>query len=179
MKHLLLMISALCLSSNVLAKVTYEDAVKSSEDFYRHNNAVNIPPSQEGLSSSEKQDTSGSNLVRKTLLKISGGIPIGEGRPIRLRENIDNYVQLILTYQLAHEGPGVHTKTMTISTALWRTDPSHTRTEPLYRFTDTSGADKDRWSTINFWRTGPQTLYTTRNCDRYCSVNLVAVEGIK
>lgn len=179
MKHLTFMVSALCLSGNVLAKVTYEDAVKSSAALYGNNNAVNIPPTKKVLGADEKQNTTGANLVRKTLFLSSDGIHVGNGRSIRLRENIDDYVQLRLTYRLQFEDVGVHTRTMTIGTALWRTDPSHTRTEPLYRYTDTSGADKDRWSTINFWRTGPQTLYTTKACDRLCGVYLVAVEGIK
>ena len=55
MKKLIFMMSVLCLSSSVLAKVTYEDAVKSSESFYQHNNAVNIKPNNVPLGPGEWQ----------------------------------------------------------------------------------------------------------------------------
>ncbi|MGF1894076.1 hypothetical protein L4D18_21890 [Vibrio campbellii] len=179
MKHLTFMVSALCLSGNVLAKVTYEDAVKSSAALYSNNNAVNIPPTKKVLGADEKQNTTGANLVRKTLFLSSDGIHVGNGRSIRLREDIDDYVQLRLTYRLQFEDVGVHTRTMTIGTALWKTDPSHSSSKPLYRYTDTSGADKNRWSAIHFWRTDRNHLYTRKMCDRHCNVHIVAVEGIK
>ncbi|WP_045500202.1 hypothetical protein [Vibrio hyugaensis] len=54
MKHLLLMIvSALCLNTSALAKVTVEDAIESNRPYAEANGAVHIPPDDRGLSGAE------------------------------------------------------------------------------------------------------------------------------
>lgn len=53
MKHLLLIIPALCLSANTLAKVTVEDAIESNRPYAEANGAVHIPPDTRGLTEAE------------------------------------------------------------------------------------------------------------------------------
>ena len=81
---------------------------------------------------------------------------------------------LQLTYRLQQEGAGVHSRSMVIPTNAWyTTSMTDLKTEPLYRYTETAGADKNRWSVIHFWRTGTKQLYTQRRCDHYCSIEMV------
>lgn len=67
MKKILLttIASALVFSGHIFAKVTYEDAVKSSADFYEANNAVNKPPSYQGLNKREKPESGSANEMGK------------------------------------------------------------------------------------------------------------------
>ncbi|ALM69491.1 hypothetical protein C1S99_25940 [Vibrio parahaemolyticus] len=58
MKKLLLLLPALCLSSQVLAKVSYEDAIESNRPYHDTNGAVHIPPDTKGLSEAEQPDGS-------------------------------------------------------------------------------------------------------------------------
>ncbi|MDN4716422.1 hypothetical protein QYZ39_25765 [Vibrio parahaemolyticus] len=44
MKKLLLLLPVLCLSGQVLAKVSYEDAIESNRPYHDANGAVHIPP---------------------------------------------------------------------------------------------------------------------------------------
>ncbi|ELY1990144.1 hypothetical protein SL034_005275 [Vibrio harveyi] len=53
------------------AKVTYEDAVKSSSDFYEANNAVNKTPSPSGIGPDETQTGSSANQMGRWV-KIGG-----------------------------------------------------------------------------------------------------------
>jgi len=51
------MTATLLMGSHAMAaKVTYEDAVASSADFYEHNNSVNKPPQTVGLTEGELQE---------------------------------------------------------------------------------------------------------------------------
>lgn len=53
MKKLLLLLPALCLSGQALAKVSYEDAIESNRPYHDANGAVHIPPDTEGLTDAE------------------------------------------------------------------------------------------------------------------------------
>ncbi|EHY1015360.1 hypothetical protein [Vibrio vulnificus] len=66
-KILLTTIAASLLFSgqSLAAKVTYEDAVASSADFYNANNALNTPPSAQGLGPEEQPTTSPDNQMGK------------------------------------------------------------------------------------------------------------------
>ncbi len=70
MKKLVLLLPALLLSSVSVAKVTYEDALESSQAYYDANAAVHHPPSTSGLSDAEKQDGSSGNEMG-TWVKVS------------------------------------------------------------------------------------------------------------
>ncbi|TNZ89414.1 hypothetical protein CGK40_21540 [Vibrio parahaemolyticus] len=61
MKKLILLLPVLLLSSASMAKVTYEDALESSQAYYDANAAVHHPPATEGLTAAELQDGSGGN----------------------------------------------------------------------------------------------------------------------
>lgn len=56
MKKLLLLLPALCLSGQVLAKVSYEDAIESNRPYHDTNGAVHIPPDTKGLGPEELPD---------------------------------------------------------------------------------------------------------------------------
>ncbi|WP_299695730.1 hypothetical protein [uncultured Vibrio sp.] len=56
MKHSVLLIAAMCLSTSALAKVSYEDALESNRPFEEANAAVHIPPSDFGLPDDEIPD---------------------------------------------------------------------------------------------------------------------------
>ncbi|KGT35914.1 hypothetical protein HC02_00265 [Vibrio parahaemolyticus] len=58
MKKLLLLLPALCLSSQVLAKVSYEDALESNRPYHDANGAVHIQPDDKGLTEQELPDSS-------------------------------------------------------------------------------------------------------------------------
>ncbi|MCD1416920.1 hypothetical protein IOC51_23130 [Vibrio parahaemolyticus] len=58
MKKLLLLLPFLCLSGQVLAKVSYEDAIESNRPYHDANGAVHIPPDTEGLGPDELPDGS-------------------------------------------------------------------------------------------------------------------------
>lgn len=60
MKKLLLLLPALCLSGQVLAKVSYEDAIESNRPYHDANGAVHIPPDTKGLGPDELPDDSSS-----------------------------------------------------------------------------------------------------------------------
>lgn len=70
MKKLFLLLPALLLSSASMAKVTYEDALESSQAYYDANAAVHHPPSTSGLSEAETQEGGSSNEMG-TWVKIS------------------------------------------------------------------------------------------------------------
>lgn len=53
MKKLLLLLPFLCLSGQVLAKVSYEDAIESNRPYHDANGAVHIPPDTKGLGPDE------------------------------------------------------------------------------------------------------------------------------
>ncbi|TOG38001.1 hypothetical protein, partial [Vibrio parahaemolyticus] len=53
MKKLLLLLPVLCFSSQVLAKVSYEDAIESNRPYHDANGAVHIPPDTKGLGPDE------------------------------------------------------------------------------------------------------------------------------
>ncbi|OEB90900.1 hypothetical protein BBN09_10705 [Vibrio parahaemolyticus] len=53
MKHLLLIVPALCLSASTLAKVTVEDAIESNRPYAEANGSVHIPPDIEGIGPDE------------------------------------------------------------------------------------------------------------------------------
>ncbi|EIZ1552085.1 hypothetical protein ACM6XU_004797 [Vibrio parahaemolyticus] len=53
MKKLLLLLPALCLSGQALAKVSYEDAIESNRPYHDANGAVHIPPDITGLGPDE------------------------------------------------------------------------------------------------------------------------------
>ncbi|MEZ8087674.1 hypothetical protein [Vibrio sp. 1S139] len=53
MKKVLLLLPLLCLSTGVLAKVTYEDALESARPYEEANAAVHNPPDNFGLSDRE------------------------------------------------------------------------------------------------------------------------------
>lgn len=74
-KTLLAAITAtLLLGSHAMAaKVTYEDAVASSADFYEHNNSVNKPPQTVGLTEGELQDSTSANQMGKWV-QVGGAI---------------------------------------------------------------------------------------------------------
>ncbi len=70
MKKLVLLLPALLLSSVSMAKVTYEDALESSQAYYDANAAVHHPPSTSGLSDAETQEGGSSNEMG-TWIKVS------------------------------------------------------------------------------------------------------------
>ncbi|EJV0278796.1 TPA: hypothetical protein ACVU43_004228 [Vibrio parahaemolyticus] len=70
MKKLVLLLPALFLSSASIAKVTYEDALASSQAYYDANAAVHHPPSTSGLSDAETQEGSSGNEMG-TWVKVS------------------------------------------------------------------------------------------------------------
>lgn len=53
MKQLLYLLSIICLSGSVLAKVSYEDALESNRPYAEANAAVHNPPATEGLTPQE------------------------------------------------------------------------------------------------------------------------------
>ncbi len=66
MKTLLLIASALLLSTGAVAKVTYEDAVNSTKEYYQANAAVHNPPQDSGLGPEEEQEAlAGGNEMGK------------------------------------------------------------------------------------------------------------------
>ncbi len=58
MKKLILLLPALCLSGQVPAKVSYEDAIESNRPYHDANGAVHIPPDDHGLGPDELPDSS-------------------------------------------------------------------------------------------------------------------------
>ncbi|CAH1237675.1 exported protein of unknown function (plasmid) [Vibrio harveyi] len=56
------------------AKVTYEDAVKSSSDFYEANNAVNKTPSPSGIGPDETQTGSSANQMGRWV--VVSNVPV-------------------------------------------------------------------------------------------------------
>lgn len=56
MKSLLLILPMLCLSTSVLAKVTYEDAVESNRPYHDYNGSIHNPPDTQGLTDAEQPD---------------------------------------------------------------------------------------------------------------------------
>lgn len=56
MKKVLLFVPLLCISTSVLAKVTYEDALESARPYEEANAAVHNPPDDFGLSDREVPD---------------------------------------------------------------------------------------------------------------------------
>jgi hypothetical protein len=56
MKKTLLFVPLLCISTGVLAKVTYEDALESARPYEEANAAVHNPPDTKGLSEGEEPD---------------------------------------------------------------------------------------------------------------------------
>ncbi|MGD1336106.1 hypothetical protein ACP6H1_27310 [Vibrio harveyi] len=182
MKKLLLVSALLCVSGIAAAQMNYDDAVAENDSFY--GSAVDLPPNEKGLGSHEEQEKTDTNeLVIDTLYLKPAGVETGGffglGIPIPLTKDIVDYKALRLTYRLQQEGIGTHTRTITISTALWYTDSSHSKADALYRYSESAGADKNRWSFINFWRTGTKQLWAQKGCDHYCDVKMIAVEGIK
>ncbi len=71
-KILLLLAPALLLSTGAVAKVTYEDAVNSSKDYYQANASVHNPPQNTGLGPEENPDLSGGNEIGKW--KLTGSV---------------------------------------------------------------------------------------------------------
>ncbi len=63
MKKLVLILPALLLSSVSMAKITYEDALESSQAYYDANAAVHHPPATEGLTDAELQDGNSGNQM--------------------------------------------------------------------------------------------------------------------
>ncbi len=57
MRKLVLLTTALLLRGTSLAKVTYEDAVNSTQGYYQANAAAHNPPEKTGLSAEEKQSS--------------------------------------------------------------------------------------------------------------------------
>lgn len=53
MKKLLLLLPVLCVSTGVLAKVTYEDAVESNRPYHDYNGSIHNPPDTQGLGPDE------------------------------------------------------------------------------------------------------------------------------
>ncbi|MDF5187732.1 hypothetical protein P3666_20940 [Vibrio parahaemolyticus] len=70
MKELILLLPALLLSSVSMAKVTYEDALESSQAYYDANAAVHHPPEHTGLGPDETQEDSSGNEMG-TWVKVS------------------------------------------------------------------------------------------------------------
>ena len=70
MKKLVLLLPALLLSSVSVAKVTYEDALESSQAYYDANAAVHHPPESTGLGPNETQEGGSSNEMG-TWVKVS------------------------------------------------------------------------------------------------------------
>ncbi|HHC7405607.1 hypothetical protein [Vibrio parahaemolyticus] len=58
MKKLLLLLPALCLSGQALAKVSYEDAIESNRPYHDANGAVHIQPDDKGLTDEELPNSS-------------------------------------------------------------------------------------------------------------------------
>ncbi len=58
MKKLLLLLPVLCLSGQVLAKVSYEDAIESNRPYHDANGAVHIQPDDKGLTDEELPNSS-------------------------------------------------------------------------------------------------------------------------
>lgn len=54
MKKLLLLLPVLCLSTGVLAKVTYDDAVESNRPYHDYNGSIHNPPDTQGLTDAEQ-----------------------------------------------------------------------------------------------------------------------------
>ncbi|MEZ8995902.1 hypothetical protein AB4562_03840 [Vibrio sp. 10N.222.54.A1] len=85
MKKTLLLIPLLCISTGLLAKVTYDDALESNQPFEEANAAVHNPPDTQGLSAGETPDGSASpqvvtfstgaestSIITKTLKPVNG-----------------------------------------------------------------------------------------------------------
>ena len=91
MNKIVISLIALTLSYSATAKVTYEDAVASSADYYQSNAAVNKPPREGvGLLPSELQDTSsGEGWTQYWSGSTTGGI----GIPRSAKEVFVRYVR--------------------------------------------------------------------------------------
>ncbi|MEZ9361467.1 hypothetical protein AB4175_16510 [Vibrio cyclitrophicus] len=85
MKKVLLLLPLLCLSTGVLAKVTYEDALESARPYEEANTAVHNPPDDFGLTPDESPDGNTSpqvvtfstgaestTIITKTLKPVNG-----------------------------------------------------------------------------------------------------------
>ncbi|TOG38877.1 hypothetical protein [Vibrio parahaemolyticus] len=79
MKKLVLLLPALLLSNVSMAKVTYEDALESSQAYYDANAAVHHPPAERGLTDAELQDGSGGNQMGKWVKVSSTAIATTNG----------------------------------------------------------------------------------------------------
>ncbi|APX10109.1 hypothetical protein SL034_004280 [Vibrio harveyi] len=171
--------------NTVASQMTFNDLKNRTDGF------TTQKPSQATMDNSWRtynkpavndSSSGGGGFAQEILYKNSNGLDTDtRGVEIKLSKPISNFGQIMVIYQMQHEGAGVHSITMTIPTSLWLEDPTHTKSTAdgaFYRYTDTSGADKDRWSVAHFWRTGKDTLWFSKNYDRYSAIKLSAVVGI-
>ena len=77
MKKTLALLIALAISNTALAKVNYDDAISSNDQYYSQTESVHITPSNQGLEGFELQDTSsGDGWTQYWSGSTTGGIGI-------------------------------------------------------------------------------------------------------
>ncbi|WHP52932.1 MULTISPECIES: hypothetical protein [Vibrio harveyi group] len=183
------------ISSSVFAAIFASYAIASGMTFNdlknRTDNFTTQKPSQATMDNSwrtynkpavnDSSSSSGSMVHEIIYLNEKGLATSPAGTEVKLTNDISFYKQLILVFQMQHEGVGILTKTMHVDTKNWSQDSTHTKSTSdgaFYRYTDTSGSDKNRWNVVNFWRTGKDTLWFSNSYNRYSHATLLSVVGV-
>ncbi len=87
MKKIVILASAVLVSSTSIAKVTYDDAVNSTKDYYHANSSVHNPPHITGLGPDEEQNANSNigNDMGKWKYENKTGYPTS-----RMQLNVDH-----------------------------------------------------------------------------------------